>query len=89
MAYRKEFTVRVPVLPGDDEGILLWLLRESAENYASGYMLKVVEFSDLGQVALEDVAPLGIKQLGPAYAGCRFREFRVVAEREAVEAVNA
>lgn len=84
--YRKTWTVRVPVMPGDDESVLMWLLRESAENYATGYMLKVVEFVDMGQVPVEDVAPLGIKELGPAYEGCRFREFRVVAERGPVDA---
>lgn len=82
MAYKKTWTVRVPVLPCDDENIMLWLLRESAENTAASFLLKVVEFTDLGEVDPDDVAPLGIKQLGPAYDGCRFRAFRVVAERE-------
>jgi hypothetical protein len=82
MAYRKTWTVRVPVLPGTDEDVLLWLMRESAEWQAQSYLLKVIEFADLGEIPLEDVAPLGVKQLGPTYRDATFRAFRVVAERE-------
>ena len=81
MAYRKTWNVCVPLLPGDDEDVLLWLMRESAENKAQQYLLKVIEFTDMGEVPPQDIAPLGIKQLGPNYAGCSFRAFRVVAER--------
>lgn len=84
--YRKTWTVRVPVLPGDDEDLLLWLMRESAEKKAERFLLKVVEFEDLGEVPAEDIAPLGVKQLGPTYQGCSFRAFRIVAEREPVRA---
>ena len=82
MAYRKTWNYRVPVLPGDDEALLLWLMRESAENAAARLSLRVTEFEDLGEVPEEDIAPIGVKQLGPAYFGCSFREFRIVAERE-------
>lgn len=89
MAYRKTWNVCLPLLPGDDEALLLWLLRESAENKAASYMLKVIEFTDLGVVPVADISPLGIKQLGPDYKDATFREFRVVAEREAVDASGA
>ena len=75
--------MRLPVLPDDDEGVLVWLLRESAEHTAHSYLLEVVEFDDLGEVPAEDIDPRGVKELGPAYAGCRFRAFRVAAERPA------
>lgn len=81
--YRKTWTVRVPVKPGDDEDLLLWLMRESAEQKAQRFLLKVVEFEDLGEVPLEDIAPVGIKALGATYQGCSFRAFRIVAERAA------
>lgn len=81
MAYRKTWHVRVPVRPGDDEDVLLWLMRESAEQKAARFLLKVVEFDDLGEIPVEDIAPLGVKQLGPNYVGCTFRAFRIVAER--------
>lgn len=86
MAYRKTWTVRVPVRPGEDLDTLTWLMRESAENTAASYLLRVAEFTDLGEVPAEDIAPLGIRQLGPDYAGCSFRAFRVVAERDPVGA---
>ena len=86
MAYRKTWTRTVPVRDGDDEDLLVWLLRESAENAAASYLLKVVEFTDLGDVPPEDINPIGVKQLGPDYYGCRFRAFHVVAEREPVNA---
>lgn len=86
MAYRKTWTVRVPVLPGTDEDVLLWLMRESAEWQAQSYLLKVIEFEDLGEIPLEDIAPLGLKQLGPDFTDAAFRAFRVVAEREPVNA---
>lgn len=86
MAYRKTWTVRVPVLPGTDEDVLLWLMRESAEWQAQSYLLKVIEFEDLGEIPLEDIAPLGLKQLGPDFTDAVFRAFRVVAEREPVNA---
>lgn len=82
MAYRKTWNVCVPLLPGDDEDVLLWLMRESAENKATQTLLKVIEFTDLGVVPLEDINPVGVRQLGPNYAGCTFRAFRVVAERD-------
>lgn len=84
--YRRTWTVRVPVLPGTDEDTLLWLMRESAERQAQSYLLNVVEFTDLGEIPLEDIAPLGIKQLGPQFADATFRAFRVVGEREPVNA---
>jgi hypothetical protein len=87
MAYRKTWTVRVPVMPGaDDEDTLLWLMRESAETTAAGYLLNVIEFTDLGEVPLEDIAPIGLKQLGPSFVGAKFRAFRVVAERPPLDA---
>jgi cytochrome c len=55
---------------------------ESAEMKAAGYLLKVTEFEDLGEVARDDIAPLGLKQLGPDYNEATFRAFRVVAERD-------
>jgi hypothetical protein len=82
VAYQKSWTVRVPVLPGDDTDLLLWLMRESAEKTAESYLLRVVEFEYRGTVDPLDIPPRGIKQLGPAYDGCEFREFHVVAERE-------
>ena len=82
MAYRRTWNIRVPVLPGTDEAQLLWLMRESAENTAAGYLLKVTEFDDLGEVSRDDIAPLGLKQLGPEYNDATFRAFRVVAERD-------
>lgn len=82
MAYRRTWNIRIPVLPGTDEAQLLWLVRESAENTAQGYLLKVTEFEDLGEVPREDIAPLGLKQLGPTYNEATFRAFRVVAERD-------
>lgn len=81
--YRKSHEWNVPVLAGDDEDVLVWLIRESAEKWAAAYLLEVVEFTDLGEVAVEDIPPRGVKQLGEAYVGCRFRRFRVVAERPA------
>jgi len=89
MAYRKTWNLCLPLLPGDDEQIMLWLLRESAENKAASYMLKVVEFEDLGVVPRVDISPLGITQLGDGYKDATFREFRVVAERGAVDASGA
>lgn len=83
MAYRKTWNFRVPVQPGDDEDVLLWLMRESAETTAASLLLKVVEFTDLGEVAEEDIDPRGVRQLGPNYYGCSFRAFRIVAERDA------
>ena len=81
MAYRETWNVCVPVLPGDDEDVLLWLMRESAEKKAERKSLRVSGFEDLGDVPSEDIAPLTIRQLGPAYRGCRFRSFRITAER--------
>lgn len=86
MAYRKTWTVRVPVLPGDDEDVLLWLMRESAELTAQSYLLKVTEFDDRGEILREDIPPIGLKQLGPDYAEARFREFHIVAERDPARA---
>jgi hypothetical protein len=82
MAYRRTWNIRVPVLPDTDEAQLLWLMRESAENTAAGYLLKVTEFEDLGEVHRDNIAPLGLKQLGPTFADATFRAFRVVAERD-------
>ena len=81
MAYRKTWDVCVPLLPGHDESVLLWLMRESAERTAAQLLLQVVEFDDLGEVAPEDINPVGVKQLGPGFAGCTFRAFHVAAER--------
>lgn len=84
MAYTKTWTLRIPVNDGDDEDLLVWLTRESAETTAAGLLLEVVEFDDLGWVDPEDIPPLGVKQLGEQYSGCRFRQFRVVARRPQV-----
>lgn len=84
MVYTKSWTIRVPMLPGDDAELMLWLMRESAEKVAESYLLKVTEFEDCGTVDPLDINPRGIKQLGPAYDGAEFHEFRVVAEREVV-----
>lgn len=86
MAYSKTWTRTVPVRAGDDTDLLVWLMRESAENYAVSYLLTVIEFTDLGEIPAEDINPVGVKQLGPDYIGCRFRAFRIVAQREPVDA---
>jgi hypothetical protein len=82
MAYRRTWNIRVPVLPDTDEAQLQWLMRESAEKTAAGYLLKVTEFEDLGEVHRDNIAPLGLKQLGPDYNEATFRAFRVVADRD-------
>lgn len=89
MAYQKSWTIRVPILPGDDTELMLWLMRESAEKVAESYLLKVIEFEDCGTVDPMDINPRGIKQLGPAYDGAEFHEFRVVAERQIEVAADA
>lgn len=81
MAYRKTWDVCVPLLPGHDEAVLVWLMRESAERKAAQLLLQVVEFDDLGEVPPEDINPVGVKQLGPGFNGCTFRAFHVAAER--------
>lgn len=86
MPYSRTWDIRVPIRVGDDEAVLLWLMRESAEQTAESFLLKVVEFRDLGDVPPADIDPRGIKTLGEAYAKCRFRAYRVVAEREIVDA---
>ena len=86
MAYQKVWTVRVPVNAGDDEAVLVWLMRESAERTAAGFLLEVIDFEDLGWVDPDDIPPLGLKQLGDTYQDCRFREFRVVAQRQTADA---
>jgi hypothetical protein len=45
-------------------------------------LLKVTEFEDLGEVHRDNIAPLGLKQLGPDYNEATFRAFRVVADRD-------
>ena len=82
MAYRETWERTVPVLPGTDDDVLLWLLRESAEVKATGKFLKVIEFDDLGEIPRDDIPPVGLKQLGPEYAEATFRAFRIVAERD-------
>jgi len=84
MAYRKVWEHTVPLLPGQDDDQLVWLMRESAENAAASYLLKVVEFEDLGEIPREDIPPIGLKQLGPEYKDAIFRAFRIVAERDPV-----
>lgn len=81
MAYTRTWNVRVPIRPGDDVATMLWLLRESAETTAESFLLKVTEFIDLGEVKPEDIDPRGVKALGEDYEHCRFRAYRVVAER--------
>ena len=81
MAYRKTWDVCVPLLPGHDEDVLLWLMRESAETKARQHLLSVVEFEDLGDVPPEDINPIGVKQLGPGFAGCTFRARRKSTHR--------
>lgn len=82
MAYRKTWEHTVAVLPGQDDDQLVWLMRESAEKAAAGYLLTVIEFTDLGTVLREDIRPVGLKQLGPDYKDAVFRRFRIVAERD-------
>ncbi len=81
MVYSRTWNVRMPIRPGDDVATMLWLLRESAETTAESFLLKVVEFTDLGEVLPEDIDPRGVKALGEEYKDARFRAYRVVAER--------
>ena len=81
MVYSRTWDIRVPIRHCDDEMTMLWLLRESAETTAESFLLKVTEFIDLGEVLPEDIDPRGVKALGEEYEHCRFRAYRVVAER--------
>ena len=81
MAYTRTWNVRVPIRPGDDVATMLWLLRESAEQTAESFLLKVTEFIDLGEVKPEDIDPRGVKALGEEYKDARFWAYRVIAER--------
>ena len=81
MVYSRTWDIRVPIRHCDDEMTLVWLLRESAETTAESFLLKVTEFIDMGEVLPEDIDPRGVKALGEDYENCRFRAYRVIAER--------
>lgn len=80
MAYRKTYRTVIPVEPGTDRDVLLWLTRESFERKAEADALRIVEFSHR-PVAADDLPPKAEKQLGRPLTDFEWFEFTGVGER--------
>lgn len=82
MAYRKRYRTIVPI-PREDsaEQELIWLTRESFDRKAAGDALRIVEFTDHGEVAAEDIPPTADRDLGRPATDFRWRLFEGVGER--------
>ena len=83
MAYQKRYRTIVPIpkdQPADDD-VLVWLTRESFDRQAEADALTIIEFTDAGEVAAEDIPPKADKQLGKPAAEFVWRAFEGVAQR--------
>ncbi|QIG61806.1 hypothetical protein SEA_JULIETTE_27 [Mycobacterium phage Juliette] len=80
MAYSKTYRTIVPVEPGTDFDLLLWLTRESFERKAEGDALTIVEFEHR-TVSPGDLPPKAAKQLGRPLTDFEWFEFTGVARR--------
>lgn len=83
MAYQKRYRTIVPI-PRDeaaDEPTLVWLTRESFDLKAAGDALVIIEFTDMGEVAAQDIPPKADKQLGRPATDFVWRAFEGVGER--------
>lgn len=83
MAYRKRYRTVIPI-PRDtpaDEQQLVWLTRESFDRKAASDALVIVDFTDAGEVAAEDIPPKADKQLGRPSTDFVWRAFEGVGER--------
>jgi hypothetical protein len=88
VAYQKVYRTVVPV-PRDqsvDDAVTVWLVRESFERTAESNALVLTSFTDLGEVAAEDIPPKAEKQLGRPATAFVWRSFEGVAERAQVDA---
>lgn len=83
MAYRKRYRTIVPV-PQDQAGdgdVLVWLTRESFDRAAAADSLVIVDFTDGGEMATDDIPPKVEKQLGKPATDFVWRVFEGVGER--------
>jgi hypothetical protein len=88
MAYRKRYRTVFPV-PVDepvDDAVTVWLTRESFDRTAASEALQIVEFTDAGTVAPEDIPPKVEKQLGRPATDFVWRAFEGVGERGPADA---
>lgn len=83
MAFRKTYRTVIPVDRGAPDSELVWYARESFDRAASADSLVLVAFTDLGEVAAEDIPPKVEKQLGKPATDFVWRSFEGVGERRA------
>lgn len=81
VAYQKTYRTVVPVDPDVNEDVLVWLTRESFDRKAEADSLHLITFTDLGDVAPEDIPPKADKQLGRPAKDFVWRAFEGVGER--------
>lgn len=83
MAYQKRYRAVVPVPreQANQDDLLVWLTRESFDRQAAGDCLQLVEFTDRGELAPDDIPPLAEKQLGAPAADFVWRSFEGVGQR--------
>ncbi|AAD17590.1 hypothetical protein TM4_22 [Mycobacterium phage TM4] len=80
MAYQKSYRTVVPLEPGTDRDVALWLVRESFERKAEGDALVLVEFAHR-DVDAADLPPKAEKQLGRPLTDFEFVEYTGVGRR--------
>lgn len=83
MAFQKTYRATVPVPHDTQDDVLVWLTRESFDRAAEADSLVLREFTDLGEVAPEDIPPKVEKQLGKPATDFVWRSFEGVGERRA------
>ncbi|ALF00456.1 minor tail protein [Mycobacterium phage BoostSeason] len=80
MAYTRTYSTIVPLEPGTDRELALWLARESFERKAEGDALVLVEFEHR-DVDPDDLPPKAEKQLGRPLTDFEFVEYTGVGRR--------
>lgn len=83
MAYEKRYRTLIPI-PRDeaaDDQAVVWLTRESFDRTATADCLRIVDFTDLGEVAAAEIPPKVDKQLGRPASDYIWRLFEAVARR--------
>lgn len=79
MAYRKTYRTVVPIEIDADIEVARWLARESFENTAAADCLQIVEYTER-ELAIDDIPPRVLGQLGRPLSDFRWFEFTGVGE---------
>jgi len=83
VAYEKRYRTLIPI-PRDeavDDQVAIWLTRESFDRTAAADSLRIVDFTDLGELPAADIPPKVDKQLGRPAGDFIWRRFEAVARR--------